>query len=158
MSSVVRLCLIGFAVLSVVFGCDTPPDHWNVSHPAVDWNHDNEPEPSDDVDTETQEEIDTETLEDTETAPPEDTETEQPTTAPPEKKSCRESITCLVQNASNPMSCLTQADAEAQKLLMDMITCLTTKGCLKDLQDMQALMTCAMSQCGSEFMACMADT
>ena len=161
MPSIVRLIFIGLTSLSVVFGCDTPPDHWDVSHPRVEKNHDEEPDTVEDFETETTEEFETdtdvETEMETDTGPLLDTETEKPTN-PPKKKSCRESVTCLFQNSSNPTSCLTQADAEAQKLLLDVITCLTTKGCLKDLQNIQNLITCAMRECSAEFMACMSDS
>lgn len=167
MSLIVRLCVIGFIALGIFMSCDTPPDPWNVSHPEVGWYNSEpcsaeEPDSETTIDTGVDQETDTDTAteietETEETEPPLDTETETATNQPV-KKSCRESVTCLFQNAKNPMSCLTQADPEAQKLLLDVITCLVSKGCLKDLQNIQSLVTCAMSQCGAEFLACMADS
>ncbi len=159
-SLIVAFALAGFGIL----GCSATGNPLLVEPPETTWDTsvtdedtgEEAPDTDTDVDADTDTDTDADTDTDTDTDTDIDTDT-GPAPQPPQNKiGCRDGFICLIMG-NGPLDCIARTDAQAKKVMTDLVGCLTMSGCMGDLQNPLNLITCALGQCGQHMLTCLVD-
>jgi hypothetical protein len=165
-----RWPLAVFLVLALALAggtaCDQPPADWMFNAPELPWvdagaDTDSDADADSDSDADTDTDTDTDTDADSDLDSDGDADSDADTDVDADSDAdtdaaltCSEAFYCLIDGAGSMTECLMGADSEAQALLWDVATCMFSAGCFGAAD----MMTCVMTECSAEAIACLADS